>query len=261
MSFLDPWSPDHTSSSSPTFACLIPRMSSISGPGQKDPRASRMIRWLVDAAMVRASSQEERDAALGRPAQEFRDADHVVDDRVEVFLLHVHEVVGRGAGVDLDVAHLLRLAEHVVPGRHLLRHHDLHHHGSGLRVVRVHLHVRLRLALAERLQAVERHENLDVLPERHGPGGHDRDGVQLVDGAAKDHERESVLHGLPPWPPSASDRLSPAESSEYTNICEYAQGRIYPRPPDLTPWSPSTSRSTKSKPPTSRSLPIPAACI
>src|SRR5574337_2147838 len=109
MSFLEPWSEDQTSSSSPIFACLIPRMSSISGPGQKDPRASRIIRWLAAAAMLATSSQEERDAALGRPAQEFRDADHVVDDRVEVFLLHVHQVVGGRAGVDVDVAHLLRL--------------------------------------------------------------------------------------------------------------------------------------------------------
>src|SRR5574337_1270493 len=102
MSFLEPWSEDQTSSSSPTFACLIPRMSSISGPGQKEPRASRIIRWLADATMLWTSSQEERDAALGRTAQDLCDADHVVHDWVQVRLLHVHEVVGRGTGVDLD---------------------------------------------------------------------------------------------------------------------------------------------------------------
>src|SRR5512136_2966685 len=107
MSLLEPASEDQTSSSSPTLACLTPRISSINGPGQKDPRASRIMRWLADAAMLVVSSDEERDAALGCPREEFRHADHVIDDGVQVGLLHAHEIVGRRAGMDLDVAHLL----------------------------------------------------------------------------------------------------------------------------------------------------------
>jgi len=43
MSLREPWSEDHTSTSSPTFACLTPRISSIRGPGQNEPRASITI--------------------------------------------------------------------------------------------------------------------------------------------------------------------------------------------------------------------------
>src|SRR6478672_2317765 len=117
MSIRLPLSDERTSITSPTWPSRIARMSSISGPGQKLPRAStvRVIVGILSVSVMTGSmpfsersgapdpgSDEQRSGALGHQADDRGRADglgHAVDHVLGLEPEHVH---GHLAGDELD---------------------------------------------------------------------------------------------------------------------------------------------------------------
>src|SRR6266508_5722929 len=104
MSLLEPGSPDRTATVPPTGTDLTPRMSSMSGPGQKLPRASISLSMLGGGALsvcgrspfLGRGSDEEGDLAVFGAVDETCRASDFVDHVLEVFEL-VAEQLHRGA--------------------------------------------------------------------------------------------------------------------------------------------------------------------
>src|SRR3970282_337282 len=98
------------------------RMSSISGPGQKLPRAS-MVRVMAGVAGVASMSltscpmsfSDEDDGAAARGQVEGGHALDSVHEGIEVAGLEGQEVHGERAGLDIDPAQLLGLTQGLGP--------------------------------------------------------------------------------------------------------------------------------------------------
>src|SRR3954452_23817000 len=118
MSVFEPLSVDRTASTSPTSASLMPRMSSISGPGQKLPRASMTTVGTGVAMSVMGTdpqgwsrSDEQRLRAVGDEPEIGGCADrlaHAVDEVGALEAEHVHRHL---AGDELDAHELGHLHE------------------------------------------------------------------------------------------------------------------------------------------------------
>src|SRR3989337_2229922 len=122
MSILEPRSDDQTAMTSPTWDSRMARMSSISGPGQKLPRAS-MVRVMAGLAGVSSMSltsfpmsfSDEDDGAAARGQVEGGHALDSVHEGIEVAGLEVQEIHGGGAALRIDPAQRLGLTQGLGP--------------------------------------------------------------------------------------------------------------------------------------------------
>src|SRR5581483_4902860 len=108
MSVFDPSSLESTSNVSPTTPCRMAPIRFMSGPGHAMPRASIV---LSICTVLISNSSHEKDLAVAGRGHECGDALDAVHDRVEVGPRQVEHVHRQRAGLDVDVADLLRLLE------------------------------------------------------------------------------------------------------------------------------------------------------
>src|SRR6266511_4103944 len=188
MSVAEPASVDHTSRTSPTCAWRMAPISDISGPGQAMPRASITRSRSSRSSKAPPCSDEDQLAVGGE--REGGHALHVVDHRVKVVLLQAEHVHRQRAGVQVHVAELLGLAEHLAPvlaaAVLLEAPHGLGAIPAGLRRQAVLLG---QLAGAEGVQRPVLQQDVHLAADRRRARGQQRRRRQLVVGAREQRNR------------------------------------------------------------------------
>src|SRR5205823_8873748 len=179
MSVLEPASLETTANVSPTAPARMAPMSVMSGPGQAMPRASMVFVMAISVSVMSVSPLDECDRAGRRVRHERGDSLDVVDEWVEVIGRDLEELHRQGAGVDLDVADVLRLAEELAPvARSLLA--RAHETGTARACFRRSAVPRGDLPATECVEGPVLEEDVDRAAHRRGAGGEDRGGPESV---------------------------------------------------------------------------------
>src|ERR1035437_1097850 len=131
MSVLEPSSLDRTSKTLPTSDRRMAPIRAISGPGQAMPRAS-MDSVISIVAMLISVTSDEDDGAGGR-SHERRHSLHAVHEWIQVVFGQLESLHREGAGLDVDLADVLRLGENLAPGGGVVLPHHLGRGRGGLR--------------------------------------------------------------------------------------------------------------------------------
>src|SRR5215470_14818689 len=220
ISLAEPGSLDNTASTPPTGSAFMPRISSISGPGQKLPRASISLSIVISfKSGMRTNSflQENVNSEVGRPysregspphynldeqgeaallgtLDEGGDAGDIGHNRLKVAQLHIEQLHGHAARVDFHLAHLHGALEVLHPGGDFLRHHLLHHDRGIVFKILADAHVGFIGILAECFQTPERDEQLDIQAHGGPTSGECGDGHQFIYGSRIDDDRHSIFH-------------------------------------------------------------------
>src|SRR5690348_14831502 len=113
MSVFEPSSLDSTSKTWPTWPCRMAPIRFISGPGQAMPLAS--IVFSIWAVLIRSPPSHEHDLAVRGRGHERGYTLDPVDEGIEVLFREVKHVHRERAGLDVDVANVLRLLQQFAP--------------------------------------------------------------------------------------------------------------------------------------------------
>src|SRR5204863_4722822 len=164
-SFAEPGSPDKTARTPPTGRAFMPRMSSMSGPGQKLPRASISLSMVISVSsgiVVTPYLNEQGHLSLFGTLYESGDSGYFGNDGFQVFEFQVKEFHRHAASIDFDIPNLHSALEGLHPGGNFLRHHLLHHDRGIIFEILADAHVGFVGILAECFQTPERDEQLDI---------------------------------------------------------------------------------------------------
>src|SRR4029079_6681597 len=161
------------------------------------PRASTA--WVISrtgmAVYFLGTGSDEQDLALAGSEVEGGHPLDAVDERVEIDLLEMQEVHRQGAGLDVDAAELLRLAERVGPGRLTGGSKCVDRRPTRCAGLRGEPMVAGDAVGTEGFERPVLEEDVDRLAERSRARGQDRGGLELVVRAGEQDQVQRLIHG------------------------------------------------------------------